>query len=266
MHLGSLDSIYEKLDVIFSSLARSLMLSGRNRLAVHGITTARWAVSAVLLAVAIMLSCQLLAPLIHRTQGTQTDAQTAMARVSPARPRAVLIADIQDAHIFGDADASPATAPVVTSDGSVTVTGIIYSTEEQDSVALLSVAGNAVVSHVGTQLATGQTVTGIQSDRVVLRGRDGLTSLLLDIKQADLDQRMSPSQFAVVSGTDGNSGIPMMPSAFLAPSTQGAPTAPVAHVTLVPTHYVALKSLRGRSAAARVANLDAPVISSTTHH
>jgi hypothetical protein len=252
--------------VVFSSLLRKLVSSGRNWLAAYGITAARWTVSAVLLAVAIMLSCQLLAPLIHRAPIAQAEAQTSTARISPARPRAVLIADIQDAHIFGDADASPATAPVVTSDGAVTVTGIIYSTEEQDSVALLSVAGNAVVSHVGTQLTTGQTITGIQSDRVLLRGRNGMTSLLLDIKQADLDQRISPGQFAVVSGADGNDGMPMASASFLPPSIQNGLAVPVAHVTLVPTHYVGLKSLRGRNAADRVANLDAPVIPSGKHH
>ena len=241
------------------------MLAGRNRLAVHGVTAARWAVSSVLLAVAIMLTWQLLSPLVRRAPAAQGDAQSAMAHASPARPRSVLIADIQDAHLFGDASAGPATVPVSTVSGSVSVTGIVYSTQEQDSVALLSVAGSAVVSHVGTQLATGQTVTGIHPDRIELRGRDGLVSLLLDIKQADPNQRISPGQFASVSvggdAADAELGAPGSQPAIV----QNTSAVPSLNVGLVPTHFVSLKSIRGAHAARRFSGVDMPKIKGGPH-
>lgn len=220
--------------------------------------------SSALLATAAILTWQLLSPLI-RAPVTQADPQPAMARVSPDRPRTVLIADIQNAHLFGDASVKPAAMLITTGNGSVSVTGIVYSTDTEDSVALLSIAGTAIVSHVGTQLATGQIVAGILPDRVELRGSDGMTSLLLDIKQADPNQRISPGQFAAVSGTGDSSGVPMVPAALQASVAQNFPAMPTVRVTEVPTHFVPLQSIRGRSAAERFSKSDTPKTAGGPH-
>jgi len=169
-------------------------------------------------------------------------------------PRAVLIARIQERHLFGDASPAAA-APVLTSSGSVSVIGIVYSVDTADSVALLSVGGNSVVSHVGSQLSTGQTVTGILPDRVQLSGGTGSVNLLLDIKQADTDQRTTPGQYA---GISGRTGVPAddAPDASLGPA---APPAPPSRAEAAPTQFVSLKSLRGGAAAQRFQGLNAPI-------
>lgn len=177
-----------------------------------------------------------------------------------------MVARIQNERLFGDASPAPTMSATSTAvaDGDVTVIGIVYSPESSDSVALLSVGGNAVVSHVGTQLPTGQVVTGIEPDKVQLRSSSGLISLLLDIKQADPDQRITPGEYAVASGPDGPPGDSL--GAATVPSSTG-PSAPppVRAVSLVPTHFVSLKSLRGAAAEKRFQSLDAPIVRPGPH-
>ena len=202
-----------------------------------------------------LLAWQLIRPLIHHAPA-ETQSLTASTPNTSAIPRAVLLARIQDRHLFGDSSPVAATAPVLTSSGSVSVIGIVYSPVAADSVALLSVGGNSVVSKVGMQLTTGQTVTGILPDRVQLNGAGGAVSLLLDIKQADPDQRISPGQYAGVSGNTGGSGDTEAPDA---PLGAGSAPAPLPQTGFAPTNFVSLKSLRGGNATQRFQGLDAPL-------
>lgn len=211
---------------------------------------------ALLCGYAGLLTWQLLVPFIrHVPVEPQT---TASIRSAPIMPRAVLVARIDENHLFGDSTPA-AQAPTLASSGSVSVIGIIYSPQAQDSVALLSVAGNSVVSHVGTQLSTGQTVTGILPDRVQLSGGSGSVNLLLDIKQADTDQRITPGQYAGVSESSDEPGNTAAPD-----GPPGASTAPAVtpQAGFAPTHYVSLKSLRGGAAMQRFQKMDMPAIPS----
>src|SRR5579859_6435308 len=139
------------------------------RLHAHGLSLIRHAMVIFLCGSAGLLAWQLIRPLIHHAPA-ETQSLTASTPNTSAIPRAVLLARIQDRHLFGDSSPVAATAPVLTSSGSVSVIGIVYSPVAADSVALLSVGGNSVVSKVGMQLTTGQTVTGILPDRVQLNG------------------------------------------------------------------------------------------------
>jgi len=224
-------------------------------LAIHGVAVGRTTLSAIFLACAVLLTWQLTSPLLHRTLVKPQDQTVTTQGPLTAQP-AVLIARIQERHLFGDSTPA-AQAPVLTSSGSVSVIGIVYSPQAPDSVALLSVAGNSVVSHVGSQLATGQTVTAILPDRVQLSGGTGSVNLLLDIKQADTDQRINPGQYANDAGmrvaeTPANEA----PDAGLG----GTASAPAPRADPTPTHFESLRSLRGGGAAERFRGLGVPTV------
>lgn len=220
----------------------------------HGLSLIRATVVTLLCMCTGLLAWQLLRPLIHHFPAEAQDAAVDAPYARPV-PRAVLVARIQDRHLFGDSRPAAATAPVLTSSGSVSVIGIVYSPDAAESVALLSVAGDSVVSRVGSQLATGQTVTAILPDRVQIGGAGGAVSLLLGIKQADTDQRISQGQYAGVSGYVEN------PADTAPDAPLGAGTAPAAlpQAGLAPTNFVSLKSLRGGNATQRFQGLNAPL-------
>lgn len=176
-----------------------------------------------------------------------TPANAAHPRANPA----ALAARVENAHLFGGSPASIAPLPAVAADGTVTVMGIAYAGDGKDSVALLSVAGAPVVSQVGTPLATGETVSRILADRIELTGGTGTTTVLLDIKQADPNQRINPGSYASIEPADpsGPGALTALPESY---------SAPAARLTLDPTHFVSLQSLRGRGAMRRFEKIPIP--------
>ena len=233
-------------------------------LSAHGLILIRGAVIIALCGCAGLLSWQLLSPLLHHAPVESQRAETSF-QSSAAVPRAALVARIQERHLFGDSTPA-AEAPVLASSGSVSVIGIVYSSEAQESVALLSVAGNTVVSHVGTQLPTGQTVAGIQADRVQLSGGTGTVNLLLDIPKADPDQRFSPGEYATAMGAGGTSVDPAFDGPAPSSPGMGVGALPPAPVGLAPTHFVSLRSLRGPHAAQRFGGMELPATNGKPQH
>lgn len=230
----------------------------RTRLAASAVKVASHCASLALLLVAGTLAWQLAANVIHYPDTGHADTG-GMVQL-PSKPgSAATAAHIQDEHLFGNSSPSKAVGPVFASNGAVSVIGIAYSDDEKESVALLSVNGEMTVAHTGSPLATGEAVSRIFPDRVELSGADGVTTLLLGIKQADPNQRITPGLYAASPGPSD----PGMPASVVPLSDAQATSA--AHVTMAPTHFVSLQSLRGRGAAKRFEKLDAPIAPSKGH-
>ena len=141
-----------------------------------------------------------------------------------------------------------------------TVVGIAYSDSKEESVALLSINGTMLVCHVGQQLSDGQTVTEILSDRVLLSSPGGIVTAMLDIPEADTNQRMNFTKLAT-------NAVPGDAPVSVGDETTAVPAA--APATLMPTRYLSRASLRGPDAAARFKELDKPAVFSArprSHH
>lgn len=228
------------------------------RLSASAEKVASHCVSVVLLLAAAVLAWQLVAGAIYPPK-IDDSKLAGMVQVRPAPSSRATAAHVQEAHLFGNSSPSAPAMPTSVVNGNVSVIGIAYSDHVQDSVALLSVGGETVVSHVGSQLPTGERVSRILADGIELSGNGGTLSVLLDIKRADPNERITPGSYAVSSGPSNSD----LPTALFPVS--GAPVIPAAHVTLAPTHFVSLRSLRGARAAKRFEKLDAPLIPGEHH-
>lgn len=217
----------------------------------------------MLVAANVVILWQFLNPLIKPPKPIEAPGVSTQDLSIPIRPAVAV--HIEDAHLFGTAPPAAVISPAVVSNGPVTVEGIVYSNQGEDSVALLTVSGDAVICHVGTQLATGQTVTAILPDSVQLAGPGGTTTAMLDIKQADPNQRFRVGLLAAASGAESESDSPLVPSVTQASADEDASATPSTPVSLIPTHYVSLQSLRGHSAITRFQKLNAPTAKSGPH-
>jgi hypothetical protein len=205
----------------------------------HGWTLFRHAITMSLLTSAFAVAWQLVSPLLHRADVRQ---QPVLATEFQAQHTAMQsVMEIEQAHLFGQATVTGNIGGPVVSVESLSVEGILYADDANDSVAMLSANGQTLLVRVGTDLPTGGKVTAISPDSVEVTGPDGISDLPLDIRQADTGQRIASLRLDGASQAEAaiaGSEPPQLPVQ--------SPGEPAVHVTLMPTHFQSLGALRGR--------------------
>lgn len=173
-----------------------------------------------------------------------------------------LFADLTERHLFGVA-APAATAAPVAAEADIQINGILYSSKEEDSFAVLTVNGRSLAARTGTSLPTGATIVAIKQDRVVIDRSGKVESLVFEIKKADLNARFTPAQFAGASGagmtmeeTPGSAGVE--PLTAEQPISAAVPGLPAGRPALVTPHFESLRQLRGPKAMARFHKVQPP--------
>lgn len=164
-------------------------------------------------------------------------------------------------HLFGMASPTSIAAAV---DPAIQVSGIAYSSDADQSVAILSLNGITAVARKGTVLPDGSIVLAVASDRVTV-GRNGqVEDLMLDLKKAALNAHFTPTEFASGSVASGSSSN-VTPDLNRPEETPGAapaafPSTPVARAPeLVMPHFESLQQLRGNRQMQRFQKLKPPV-------
>jgi hypothetical protein len=162
--------------------------------------------------------------------------------------------EIAQHHLFGESAESVKIAQ--TADDTLSLTGIIYSTNPDDSRAMLQAGDTTLVVASGTQLPDGGKVTSIGVDRIDI-DRDGTTEeLVLKIEAADIGGGAALMALNDGDGGGDMSGDPQAQadSARHAVSSS-APMTQIYHAAAVP-----LSAIRGKEAAERFKLLRPPVL------
>jgi Type II secretion system protein C len=208
----------------------------------HGRAVFRHTITVTLAVFIVCLSWQLLKPLMRGSvaQGAVIPAQDHMT--ASRRTPDLMVAAIVNTHLFGQAPDPGQPGQTVAAPSSLSIGGIVYSTDPKESVATISVDSVFVLCHVGTQLTTGETVTHIGAQEVELSGPAGTEILALNIKPADMDQHVASVDFS--SDNTQTHGLPVAAPASL-PGFVTQPVMSAKHVTLVTTHFGSLRALRG---------------------
>lgn len=216
----------------------------------------RHAVSGTLLIIAICLCWQLSATLKHDA-GEETRLDTA-PRGQFVRPADQMAAEAANAHLFGLAQNLQNPGNTAPQSMNVTVDGIAYADDSRDSLAMLLVDGQSVAAHIGTVLATNETVTRILPDQVGLTLGQETRYIQLDIESTDLNQRIpfaalntevQPTDAPAGSNAQGNRPV-IMPIIVNA--------TPTARATMMQPHFLPIGELRGRKASERFSNVKPP--------
>jgi hypothetical protein len=161
--------------------------------------------------------------------------------------------NIAQHHLFGESAGSAKITPAA--GDTLSLTGIIYSTDPDDSRAMLQANGETLVVAPGAELADGGKVASIGVDRIEIERDGAMEELVLQVDSADIS---SDPSFASV---DRNSGSDEDPSSdVLADSSNAAvpPSAPmnqIFHAGAVP-----LSAIRGKGASERFKMLLPPVL------
>lgn len=216
----------------------------------HGETTLRHTVEACLVIALIVSLWSLVRPWLPIKSAHAANRTPLVAsRISPVqREQRSDIDSLIQAHLFGVAAQTPVN---IVADPAFQVSGIAYSSEAGESVAILSLNGNTLVVHKGTVLPGGATLVDIEQDRVTISQDGRGESLMLDLKKAALNARFTPAQFAV-GGTPagvpaGETSItPSSPLSEIAPATAAIPaTVTARNPRLEMPHFESLRQLRG---------------------
>jgi hypothetical protein len=177
-----------------------------------------------------------------------------MGSASPATSQGTArwAADIAQHHLFGEPAGSVKIAQ--TTGGALSLTGIIYSTNPDDSRAMLQADGTTLVVASGTLLPDGGKVASIGVDRIDIERGGTTEELVLKIDAADFS---SDPSFASL---DRNSDLDEDPSGqtLSASSNAATPSAPITqvfHASAVP-----LSAIRGKGAKERFKTLLPPVL------
>lgn len=159
------------------------------------------------------------------------------------------IDNLIQAHLFGVAAQTP---PVnIVADPAFQISGIAYSSEAGESVAILSLNGSSLVARKGTVLPDGATLMDIEPDRVTISQDGRGESLILDLRKAALNARFTPAQFADGGTRAGTpAGVANISSSSLLSDVAPATAAISAPVTarnprLEMPHFDSLQQLRG---------------------
>lgn len=153
------------------------------------------------------------------------------------------------AHLFGVAGQTA--APVAT-DLAIQVKGIVYSTETDQSLAILNLNGTTLVVHNGTVLPDGGTIVAVEQDQVRISRNGRVESLMLDLKKAALNAHFTPAQFAS-GGTSASDFTSQGAGTNLSQQSSGMAIAPTVipfagaarQPRLVMPHFESLQQLRG---------------------
>ena len=182
------------------------------------------------------------------------------AHVEPAAPSTYQDAarwsgNIVQHHLFGESAAASAKAAQAAADN-LSLTGIIYSTDPNDSRAILQANDTTLVVAPGAELADGGKIASIGVDRIAIE-RNGITEeIVLQIDSADLS---SDSGFASVDRNgelDGDPSGQSLADSSNAATPPSAPMTQVFHASAVP-----LSAIRGKGAQERFKTLLPPVLS-----
>lgn len=216
----------------------------------------RHAVSGILLVVALSM-CWQLAATLRREMGGMAHLDTATHGQS-FRQADQMAAEAANAHLFGLAQNPQNPADSAAESVNVTVDGIAYADDSRDSLAMLLVDGQSVAAHVGTVLATNETVTRILPDQVELTLAQKTRYIQLDIESTDLNQRIP---FAALNAGGQSADTPAGIGAtgdgpVIMPIVVNA--TPTARATMVQPHFLPIGELRGRKAAERFSNVKPP--------
>jgi|SRR5579863_935506 len=92
---------------------------------------------------------------------------------------------LADLHIFGAPPAADSNQPANNVDASLVLDGIVASDNEKESLALISIGGDAKSYLIGQTLQDGETLVHIEPTAIVLEHAGETRRLELDIKYAD---------------------------------------------------------------------------------
>lgn len=232
----------------------------------HGETTLHHTVEACLVIAVIVSLWYLVRPWLPIKSAHAVNRNPYVAsRISPVhREQRSDIDSLIQAHLFGVAAQTPVN---IVADPAFGVSGIAYSSEAGESVAILSLNDKTVIAKKGTVLPDGATVVDVEQDRVAISRNGRVESLMLDLKKAALNARFTPAQFA--SGgtpasdfTSQGAGINLsqqLSEMAIAPTV--IHSAGAAHQPrLVMPHFESLQQLRGRRDMQRFKKVSPPGI------
>ena len=158
--------------------------------------------------------------------------------IAEVRPTPAAMADaILAAHLFGQVPIS--TRVVSTAPLSITVDGIVYASQSDDSQAVLTFNGKTALFHVGQALPDGETVSAIGATDIELTG--GAVARRLALPQYGNAAAEGPAAYAALLHGTGlsapmtGSNLTRQPGAALSSPAQPFPLLPSGS----PAHFVA---------------------------
>ena len=176
-------------------------LSERAGHSYHTLRIMRWISYGVLVLLAGYSSWQIAVSL--RPKPIEVLASTTSTIRQPVLREGDLVERLTDAHLFGIAPPPATSAAPVSSLSSVRVIGILSGDPPEQGWAILDVNGNQHSYQAGATLPDGENLAAVQPDRVILEKSGNRYSVLWDMQQANLNDRVHLLNLRV-AGTGDN--------------------------------------------------------------